>query len=138
MWNYSIFSILGIFILRTRLHSTNLFGPDYETDTFLVLRSLCIHYRNYKNVNTFPTRTLLRLNNASHFHEFYAKNLDSSNFFKSFFFLFQQIHSSAFKDLRILVELNLSHNNLTHIEQDTFSGNERLQVSIFLRIIMYL
>ena len=29
------------------------------------------------------------------------------------------------------MELNLSHNNLTHIEQDTFSGNERLQVSIF-------
>ena len=121
-----------MFIPRTRLHSTNLFGTDYETDTFLVLRSLCIHYRNYKNVNTFPTRTFLRLNNSSHFHEFYAKNLDSSNFFKSFFFLlFQQIHSSAFKDLRILVELNLSHNNLTHIEQDTFSGNERLQVSFF-------
>ena len=25
------------------------------------------------------------------------------------------------------MELDLSHNNLTHLEQDTFSGNERLQ-----------
>ena len=48
------------------------------------------------------------------------------------FIFFQKIHSSAFKDLRILVELDLSHNNLTHIEQDTFSGNERLQVSFFV------
>ena len=33
----------------------------------------------------------------------------------------------AFKNLRILVELDLSNNNLTHLEPETFSGNERLQ-----------
>ena len=49
------------------------------------------------------------------------------NTITTLFFQFQEIHSSAFKDLRILVELDLSHNNLTHLEQDTFSGNERLQ-----------
>lgn len=39
----------------------------------------------------------------------------------------QEIHSMAFKNLRILVELDLSNNNLTHLEPETFSGNERLQ-----------
>ena len=43
------------------------------------------------------------------------------------FFSFQEIHWAAFKNLRILVELDLSNNNLTHLEPETFSGNERLQ-----------
>ena len=42
-------------------------------------------------------------------------------------YLLQEIHSMAFKNLRILVELDLSNNNLTHLEPETFSGNERLQ-----------
>lgn len=39
----------------------------------------------------------------------------------------QEIDSTAFRDLRILVELDLSNNNLTHLEPETFAGNERLQ-----------
>ena len=42
-------------------------------------------------------------------------------------YFLQEIHSMAFKNLRILVELDLSNNNLTHLEPETFSGNERLQ-----------
>lgn len=33
----------------------------------------------------------------------------------------------AFKDLKIMVELDLSYNNLTNLEPGTFHGNERLQ-----------
>ena len=43
------------------------------------------------------------------------------------YFSLQEISWSAFRNLRILVELDLSHNNLTHLEPETFSGNERLQ-----------
>ena len=39
----------------------------------------------------------------------------------------QEISGDAFMHLKILVELNLSHNNITHIEKGTFRGNERLQ-----------
>ena len=39
----------------------------------------------------------------------------------------QEINGDAFKHLKILVELNLSHNNITHIEKGTFRGNDRLQ-----------
>ena len=39
----------------------------------------------------------------------------------------QEINGEAFKHLKILVELNLSHNNITHIERGTFRGNDRLQ-----------
>ena len=51
----------------------------------------------------------------------------SSKLISYFFLFFQEIHSMAFKNLRILVELDLSNNNLTHLEPETFSGNERLQ-----------
>ena len=44
-----------------------------------------------------------------------------------FFLYFQEVHWGAFTDLRILVELDLSHNNLTHLDPETFSGNDRLQ-----------
>ena len=33
----------------------------------------------------------------------------------------------AFRDLKILVELDLSHNNISHLEPGTFAGNFRLQ-----------
>ena len=39
----------------------------------------------------------------------------------------QEIHWAAFRNLRILVELDLSYNNLTHLQPETFAGNERLQ-----------
>ena len=43
------------------------------------------------------------------------------------FLLLQEISGDAFMHLKILVELNLSRNNITHIEKGTFRGNERLQ-----------
>ncbi len=42
-------------------------------------------------------------------------------------YIFQEIHPDAFRDLKILVELDLSHNNISQIKPDTFAGNERLQ-----------
>ncbi len=39
----------------------------------------------------------------------------------------QEVHVEAFRDLKIMVELDLSNNNITEIVQDTFKGNERLQ-----------
>ena len=41
--------------------------------------------------------------------------------------LVQEVDVDAFKDLKILVELDLSHNNLTSLMPGTFSGNDRLQ-----------
>ncbi len=43
------------------------------------------------------------------------------------------MHADAFRDLKILVELDLSNNNITHIEQRTFAGNERLQTLTLAR-----
>jgi Leucine-rich repeat (LRR) protein len=40
---------------------------------------------------------------------------------------FQEIHPDAFRDLKIMVELDLSHNNISQIKPETFAGNERLQ-----------
>ena len=37
------------------------------------------------------------------------------------------MHADAFKELKIMVELDLSHNNITEIAPKTFEGNERLQ-----------
>lgn len=48
-------------------------------------------------------------------------------YFNLFSSSFQEIHPDAFRDLKIMVELDLSHNNITQIKPDTFSGNERLQ-----------
>ncbi|XP_018561292.1 reticulon-4 receptor-like 2 [Anoplophora glabripennis] len=39
-----------------------------------------------------------------------------------------EIHRDAFKDLIILVELDLSHNRITSLHPETFYGNERLSV----------
>ena len=51
------------------------------------------------------------------------------DFSRSLYFpiFLQEINGDAFKHLKILVELNLSHNNITHIEKGTFRGNDRLQ-----------
>lgn len=37
------------------------------------------------------------------------------------------VHEDAFRDLKILVELNLSSNNLTKLRPKTFGGNNNLQ-----------
>ena len=37
------------------------------------------------------------------------------------------VHEDAFRDLKILVELNLSANNLTKLRPKTFGGNNNLQ-----------
>lgn len=39
----------------------------------------------------------------------------------------QEIHEDAFIDLKIMVELDLSNNNVTSLKPKTFTGNERLQ-----------
>ena len=44
-----------------------------------------------------------------------------------FLSFFQEVHVDAFKDLKIMVELDLSNNNLTNIDPGTFHGNDRLQ-----------
>lgn len=40
------------------------------------------------------------------------------------------INSDAFKDMRILIEVDLSDNHLAKLEQNTFLGNERLRVLV--------
>lgn len=40
------------------------------------------------------------------------------------------IHADSFKDMRILVEIDLSDNHVTSLESDTFLGNERLRILI--------
>ncbi|CAG9819951.1 unnamed protein product [Phaedon cochleariae] len=39
-----------------------------------------------------------------------------------------EIHHEAFKDLLILIEVDLSHNKICSLHPDTFRGNERLRV----------
>ena len=39
----------------------------------------------------------------------------------------EKIHQNAFRDLKILIEVDLSHNNLTGLESKTFAGNGRLK-----------
>lgn len=41
-----------------------------------------------------------------------------------------KIHPDSFKDMRILIEIDLSDNHVTSLEPDTFLGNERLRVLI--------
>lgn len=40
------------------------------------------------------------------------------------------IHADSFKDMRILIEIDLSDNHVTTLEPDTFLGNERLRILI--------
>lgn len=40
----------------------------------------------------------------------------------------RQVHRDAFRELIILVEVDLSDNEITHLDPDTFHGNERLRV----------
>lgn len=40
------------------------------------------------------------------------------------------IHADSFKDMRILIEIDLSDNHVTSLEPDTFLGNERLRILI--------
>lgn len=40
----------------------------------------------------------------------------------------REMHRDAFKDLRILIEVDLSDNDISVLHQDTFAGNERLRV----------
>lgn len=40
------------------------------------------------------------------------------------------IHADSFKDMRILIEIDLSDNHVTALEPDTFLGNERLRILI--------
>lgn len=40
----------------------------------------------------------------------------------------REVHRDAFKDLRILIEVDLSDNDIAALHQDTFAGNERLRV----------
>lgn len=41
-----------------------------------------------------------------------------------------KIHADSFKDMRILIEIDLSDNHVTTLEPDTFLGNERLRILI--------
>ncbi|XP_032679157.1 leucine-rich repeat-containing protein 24-like [Odontomachus brunneus] len=41
-----------------------------------------------------------------------------------------EIHADSFKDMRILIEIDLSDNHVTSLEPDTFVGNERLRILI--------
>ncbi|XP_017893298.1 leucine-rich repeat-containing protein 24-like [Ceratina calcarata] len=41
-----------------------------------------------------------------------------------------QIHADSFKDMRILVEIDLSDNHVSSLEPGTFQGNERLRILI--------
>lgn len=41
-----------------------------------------------------------------------------------------EIHAESFKDMRILIEIDLSDNHVTSLEPDTFLGNERLRILI--------
>ncbi|XP_063909979.1 probable oxidoreductase PXDNL isoform X3 [Zophobas morio] len=40
----------------------------------------------------------------------------------------QEVHGDAFRDLIILVEVDLSHNQITSLQPETFRGNERLRM----------
>lgn len=40
----------------------------------------------------------------------------------------REVHRDAFRDLRILIEVDLSDNDITVLHQDTFAGTERLRV----------
>ncbi|XP_051174973.1 leucine-rich repeat-containing protein 24-like [Leptopilina boulardi] len=42
----------------------------------------------------------------------------------------QQIHADAFKEMRILVEVDISDNSITSLDPNTFFGNERLKTVI--------
>ena len=39
----------------------------------------------------------------------------------------QAVHGDAFRDLKIMVELDLSNNEITELSSSTFTGNDRLQ-----------
>jgi len=39
----------------------------------------------------------------------------------------KDVHVDAFRDLKIMVELDLSNNNITNLVAKTFEGNDRLQ-----------
>lgn len=41
-----------------------------------------------------------------------------------------EIHADSFKDMRILIEIDLSDNHVMSLEPDTFVGNERLRILI--------
>lgn len=41
-----------------------------------------------------------------------------------------EIHADSFRDMRILVEIDLSDNHVRNLEADTFLGNERLRILI--------
>lgn len=41
-----------------------------------------------------------------------------------------EIHADSFKDMRILIEIDLSDNHVTVLEPNTFLGNERLRILI--------
>lgn len=42
----------------------------------------------------------------------------------------KEIHRDAFRDLKILIEIDLSNNQISVIPRDTFAGNDRLKVLI--------
>ncbi|KAG8212678.1 hypothetical protein J437_LFUL019548 [Ladona fulva] len=42
----------------------------------------------------------------------------------------REVHKDAFRDLTILVEVDLSENKITSLDPETFSGNDRLRVLI--------
>ena len=42
----------------------------------------------------------------------------------------REIHPDAFRDMRILIEIDLSDNHLVSIEPHTFAGNDRLKILV--------
>lgn len=48
----------------------------------------------------------------------------------------RELHRDAFKDLTILVEVDLSDNLIATLHQDTFSGNDRLKVNFGHKSVM--
>ena len=74
------------------------------------------------------SKTLYKISQLAGCHTvYYPSHCCNPQLDPDIFPFLQEINGDAFKHLKILVELNLSHNNITHIEKGTFRGNDRLQ-----------
>ncbi|CAK1589318.1 unnamed protein product [Parnassius mnemosyne] len=65
--------------------------------------------------------------NKDAFANIYLLNLQRLNLSST---KLQKIHKDAFRELRILIELDLSQNELIHLSPDTFKGNDRLRLLV--------
>lgn len=77
---------------------------------------LQILFLNENQIN-YVNREEFYRNGLEHLQRIYLKNSNVS-----------AVHKDAFKNLKILVEIDLSENRIERIEKDTFNGNERLRI----------